>query len=81
MRYYFMTGPVLIEKFHDQLIHSHYIAHLMSNVERVETVSVRALRPPLRHPSSLQAFWPEGRAEKGECDDQLYVRFFDGTDR
>ncbi len=36
MGYDFVTGPELIEKFQDQLIHSHYIDHLMSEVEKIE---------------------------------------------
>ncbi len=38
MGYDFITGPELIEKFKYQLIHSHYIAHLMSEVEKIEPV-------------------------------------------
>lgn len=38
MGYDFVTGPELIDKFQDQLIHSHYIDHLMSEVEKVEKV-------------------------------------------
>ncbi len=34
----FITGPELIEKFRYQLIHSHYIDHLMSEVEKIEPV-------------------------------------------
>lgn len=36
MGYDFIRGPELIDKFQDQLIHSHYIDHLMSEVEKVE---------------------------------------------
>lgn len=36
MGFDFITGPELIEKFQYQLIHSHYIDHLMSDVERIE---------------------------------------------
>lgn len=38
MGFDFITGPELIEKFQYQLIHSHYIDHLMSDVERIEAV-------------------------------------------
>jgi len=36
MGYDFVTGPELIEKFQYQLIHSHYIDHLMSEAEKIE---------------------------------------------
>ncbi len=36
MGYDFITGPELIEKFKYQLIHSHYIDHLISEVEKIE---------------------------------------------
>ncbi|HAK58825.1 MAG TPA: thioredoxin-disulfide reductase [Nitrospiraceae bacterium] len=36
MGYDFITGPELIEKFQDQLIHSNYIDHLISEVEKIE---------------------------------------------
>jgi len=36
MGYDFVTGPELVDKFRDQLIHSHYIDHLMSEVEKIE---------------------------------------------
>ncbi len=36
MGYDFITGPELIDKFQYQLIHSHYIDHLMSEVEKIE---------------------------------------------
>jgi alkyl hydroperoxide reductase subunit F len=32
----FITGPELIDKFKHHLLHSHYIEHLMSEVEKVE---------------------------------------------
>jgi alkyl hydroperoxide reductase subunit F len=38
MGYDFITGSELIEKFQYQLIHSHYIDHLMSDVEKTEPV-------------------------------------------
>jgi alkyl hydroperoxide reductase subunit F len=38
MGFDFITGPELIEKFQEQLIHSHYIDHLMSEVEKIEPV-------------------------------------------
>jgi len=37
MGFDFITGPELTEKFQYQLIHSHYIDHLLSDVEKVET--------------------------------------------
>ncbi len=37
MGYDFITGPELIEKFKYQLIHSYYLDHLMSEVERIES--------------------------------------------
>lgn len=36
MGYDFVTGPELIEKFKYQMIHSHFIDHLMSEVEKIE---------------------------------------------
>jgi len=36
MGFDFITGAELIEKFQYQLIHSHYIDHLMSEVEKIE---------------------------------------------
>ncbi len=36
MGYDFITGPELIKRFQTQLIHSHYIDHLMSQVEKIE---------------------------------------------
>jgi alkyl hydroperoxide reductase subunit F len=38
MGYDFITGPELIDKFQYQLIHSHYIDHQMSEVEKIEPV-------------------------------------------
>lgn len=38
MGYDFITGPELIDKFKDQLIHSHYVDHLMSKVAKIEPV-------------------------------------------
>ncbi|HEC15265.1 MAG TPA: YHS domain-containing protein [Sedimenticola sp.] len=38
MGYDFVTGPELIDKFKYQLIHSHYIKHLMCEVETIEAV-------------------------------------------
>ncbi|MEJ2695751.1 MAG: FAD-dependent oxidoreductase, partial [Candidatus Sulfobium sp.] len=38
MGYDFITGPELVEKFQYQLINSHYIDHLIGEVERVEAV-------------------------------------------
>lgn len=37
MGFDFITGPELTEKFQYQLIHSHYIDHLMTDVEKIET--------------------------------------------
>lgn len=36
MGFDFITGPELIDKFKYQMIHSHYLGHLMSEVEKVE---------------------------------------------
>lgn len=36
MGYDFITGPELISKFREQLVHSHYIDHLIGDVEKVE---------------------------------------------
>lgn len=36
MGFDFITGPELIRKFQNQLIHSHYIDHLLSEVEKIE---------------------------------------------
>lgn len=38
MGYDFITGPELIARFKDQLIHSNYIDHLLSEVEKIEPV-------------------------------------------
>ncbi|MFV1956410.1 MAG: FAD-dependent oxidoreductase [bacterium] len=38
MGYDFITGPELIEKFQYQLIHSHYMDHLINEVEKIEVV-------------------------------------------
>ncbi len=38
MGYDFITGPELTKRFQDQLIHSHYIDHLMSEVEKITPV-------------------------------------------
>ncbi len=38
MGYDFITGPQLIEKFQDQLVRSHYIDHVISEVEKIEPV-------------------------------------------
>ncbi len=38
MGYDFITGPELTEKFQRQLIHSHYIDHLITEADRIETV-------------------------------------------
>jgi len=39
MGYDFITGPELIDKFKGQLLHSHYVDHLMNTVVRVEPTS------------------------------------------
>jgi alkyl hydroperoxide reductase subunit F len=39
MGYDFITGPELIDRFQYQLIHSHYIDHQMSEVEKIEKVN------------------------------------------
>ena len=36
MGFDFITGPELIDKFKAQLIHSHYLDHLISEVEKIE---------------------------------------------
>jgi NADH-dependent peroxiredoxin subunit F len=36
MGYDFITGPQLIEKFQEQLVRTHYIDHVISEVERIE---------------------------------------------
>lgn len=36
MGFDFITGPELVKKFHDQLINSHYIDHLISEVELID---------------------------------------------
>lgn len=38
MGFDFISGPTLIEKFQLQLVHSHYIDHLLSEVEKIEPV-------------------------------------------
>jgi alkyl hydroperoxide reductase subunit F len=37
MGFDFITGPELTEKFQQQLVHSHYIDHLVSEVEKIES--------------------------------------------
>lgn len=36
MGFDFITGPELVEKFREQLLHAHYIDHLMSDAEKIE---------------------------------------------
>ncbi len=36
MGYDFITGPELVKRFQYQLIHSHYVDHLISDVEKIE---------------------------------------------
>ena len=36
MGYDFITGPELIERFQGQLIHSHYVDHLLADIEKIE---------------------------------------------
>ncbi len=38
MGFDFITGPELIEKFREQLVRSHYIDHVISEVEKIESV-------------------------------------------
>ncbi len=38
MGFDFITGPELIEKFREQLVRSHYIDHVISEVEKIEPV-------------------------------------------
>jgi alkyl hydroperoxide reductase subunit F len=38
MGYDFITGPELIEKFREQLVRSHYIDHVIAEVERIEPI-------------------------------------------
>lgn len=38
MGYDFITGPQLIEKFQEQLVRSHYVDHVISEVEKIEAV-------------------------------------------
>jgi alkyl hydroperoxide reductase subunit F len=38
MGFDFISGPELIEKFREQLVHSHYIDHVLAEVEKVEPV-------------------------------------------
>lgn len=38
MGYDFITGPQLIEKFQEQLVRTHYIDHMISEVEKIEPV-------------------------------------------
>ncbi len=38
MGFDFITGPELVEKFRNQLLHSHYVEHLITAVERIERV-------------------------------------------
>ena len=40
MGFDFITGPELTEKFQYQLIHSHYIDHQMSDVEKIEATQI-----------------------------------------
>jgi alkyl hydroperoxide reductase subunit F len=37
MGYDFITGPQLVEKFQEQLVRSHYIDHVITEVEKIET--------------------------------------------
>lgn len=38
MGFDFITGPELVEKFQYQMIHSHYVDHLISEAEKIEAV-------------------------------------------
>ena len=38
MGFDFITGPELVEKFQYQIIHSHYIEHLLSEAEKIESI-------------------------------------------
>lgn len=38
MGYDFITGPELVKKFEDQLLQSHYIDHLVTDVEKIDKV-------------------------------------------
>jgi alkyl hydroperoxide reductase subunit F len=38
MGFDFITGPQLIEKFREQLVHSHYIDHVLAEVEKIEPI-------------------------------------------
>ena len=38
MGFDFITGPELVEKFQYQIIHSHYIEHLLSEAEKIEPI-------------------------------------------
>jgi len=51
MGYDFITGPELIEKFQEQLIHSHYVDHLISEVEKIEPIvgGFRVTTAELKH--------------------------------
>jgi NADH-dependent peroxiredoxin subunit F len=37
MGYDFITGPQLVEKFQEQLVRAHYIDHIISDVEKIES--------------------------------------------
>jgi len=39
MGFDFITGPELIEKFKDQLVHSHYVDHVIAEVEKIARAS------------------------------------------
>ncbi len=39
MGYDFITGPELVQKFKDQLIHSHYVDHRLTEVEKIESAN------------------------------------------
>lgn len=39
MGFDFITGPELVEKFDNQLLHSHYINHLIDEVDRIERIA------------------------------------------
>ena len=66
MGYDFITGPQLIEKFQEQLVRSHYIDHVLTEVEKIEFVpdGFRVTTSELRNYSAKAVIVTTGMARR-----------------